>query len=203
MFAWTWLAILAATFVDAVAGDVRSAFGGALGPPDRFAAGSRAVARRSIDALRAGGLVVAAAILVGPSLLSFSARATSVDRSQDRSAQIWTNEVLATLAPNAVVVSWWSYSTPLWYVTIVDGRRPDITIIDDRNRVDMNLLDLNQVIDLYIATRPVYVIRNDPAELDQLEQRYALRPLGAPDASNVFRVTPNVTAALPAAGGRR
>ena len=67
----------------------------------------------------------------------------------------------------------------------------------------MNLLDLNQVIDLYIATRPVYVIRNDPAELDQLGQRYTLRPLGAPDASNVFRVTPNVTAALPAAGGRR
>jgi hypothetical protein len=202
MFAWTWLAILAATFVDAMAGDVRSAFEDALGPSDRHAAGG-ALARRSIEGLRAVGLVVAAAILLGPSLLSFSARATSVDRSQDRSAQIWTNEVLATLAPNAVVVSWWSYSTPLWYVTIVDGRRPDITIIDDRNRVDLNLLDLNQVIDLYIATRPVYVIRNDPAELDQIAERYTLRPLAAPDAPNVFRVTPNATAAVPSAGAWR
>ena len=36
-------------------------------------------------------------------------------------------------APDAVVVSWWSYSTPLWYAQHVEGQRPDI---DDRRRPD-------------------------------------------------------------------
>ena len=33
-------------------------------------------------------------------------------------------------------------------------RRPDICIIDDRNRLDYDLGDLDQVIDRYIATGP-------------------------------------------------
>ena len=38
-----------------------------------------------------------------------------------------------------MVVSWWSYSTPLWYAQIVEGRRPDIFIVDDRTRLDQGL----------------------------------------------------------------
>ena len=34
------------------------------------------------------------------------------------------------LPPNAVIVSWWSYSTPLWHHRWVLGERPDLTIID-------------------------------------------------------------------------
>ena len=40
------------------------------------------------------------------------------------------------MEPNAVIVSWWSYSTPLWYAQVIEGRRPDIDIIDDRTRLD-------------------------------------------------------------------
>ena len=56
---------------------------------------------------------------------------------------------------NAVVVSWWSYSTPLWYAQLVEGRRPDIDIIDDRTRLDRNLGDIYDVIDANLpdATR--------------------------------------------------
>ena len=88
------------------------------------------------------------------------------------------------------MVSWWSYSTTLWYATIVEGRRPDILIIDDRNRVDLNLLELSQVIDIYLGSRPVYLIRNGTSELGALEGRYRIGPIGAPIATNVLRVLP-------------
>ena len=43
------------------------------------------------------------------------------------------------LEPNAVIVSWWSYSTPLWYAQQVEGLRPDIFIVDDRTMLDLDL----------------------------------------------------------------
>jgi hypothetical protein len=83
-----------------------------------------------------------------------------------------------------------SYSTPLWYATIIDDRRPDILVIDDRNRLDLNLGELNDVIARYLPARPVYLIRNGSSELPDVEARYDLVPLGAPTASNVLRVLP-------------
>jgi hypothetical protein len=139
--------------------------------------------------LRPIGLAVVAVLLIAPSLIALPARARLVDRTGDRAAQVWTDEVLAALEPNAVVVSWWSYSTPLWYATIVDGRRPDICIIDDRNRLDYNLGELDQVIDRYIGTRPVYLIRNGSSELGRLTGRYLVDGVGAPSATNLLRVT--------------
>ena len=171
LIAWTWLAILGATIVDA-AGAWRPA---SISP-----------------ILRPIGLVVVAGLLVAPSLLAIPARAGSaaIDRSTDTGGREWTNDVLAALEPNAVVVSWWSYSTTLWYATIVNGRRPDILIVDDRNRVDQNLLELSQVIDLYLGSRPVYLIRNGTSELPALEGRYDVRSAGIPTAPDILRVFP-------------
>ncbi len=192
VLAWTWLAILGASAVDILTardlvpdrnGDVRSGIGGALRPI---------------------GLAVVAVALIAPSFLALSARARLVDRTGDRAAQIWTDEVLGALEPNAVVVSWWSYSTPLWYATIVDERRPDICIIDDRNRLDYALGELDHVIDRYIATRPVYLIRNGSSELGRLAGKYDVRSVGAPTATNLLRVTPvAATAATPAVSSGR
>ena len=39
------------------------------------------------------------------------------------------------------------YSTPLWYAQHVEGRGPDVTIIDDRTRLDEDLGDVTDVID--------------------------------------------------------
>lgn len=191
MFAWTWLAILGASAVDVLIGrdlvpdadgDIRPGLGGVIRPI---------------------GLAVVAILLIAPSFLSLSARARLVDRTGDRAAQTWTDEVLAALEPNAVVVSWWSYSTPLWYATIVDGRRPDICIIDDRNRLDYALGELDHVIDRYIATRPVYLVRNGTSEFGRLTGKYDVRSVGAPTATNLLRVTPVATtaAAMPAGVG--
>ncbi len=192
VLAWTWLAILGASAVDILTardlvpdrnGDIRPGIGGALRPI---------------------GLAVVAVALIAPSFLALSARARLVDRTGDRAAQIWTDEVLGALEPNAVVVSWWSYSTPLWYATIVDERRPDICIIDDRNRLDYALGELDHVIDRYIATRPVYLIRNGSSELGRLAGKYDVRSVGAPTATNLLRVTPvAATAATPAVSSGR
>jgi hypothetical protein len=172
LICWTWLAILAASFVGAM-----------FGPEGN---------RPSIG--RSAAMAITAVILVAPSVLAFSSRALVVDRSHDTSAQIWTQEVLDAVEPNAVVVSWWSYSTPLWYATIVDGLRPDISIIDDRTRLDCNLGELDHVIDLNLPTRPVYLIRNGGSELPALEGRFRLVPVNAPLAGNLLQV-------LPVAGG--
>jgi hypothetical protein len=137
------------------------------------------------------GLVVIAALLIAPSLQALPARARSgaINQSNDRAAQAWTDDVLGALEPDAVVVSWWSYSTPLWYATIVDGRRPDVCVIDDRNRLDYNLGDLDQVIDRYIATRPVYLIRNGSSELPALAGRYTIAEVPTQSAGNLLRAT--------------
>jgi hypothetical protein len=178
VIAWTWLAILAATAVDSLTGhDLAADEEGARGP------GIGGI-------LRPAGVLVVAALLIAPSLLALPARARLVDRTGDRGAQVWTDAVLAALEPDAVVVSWWSYSTPLWYATIVDERRPDICIIDDRNRLDYNLGELDQVIDRYIATRPVYLVRNGNSELGRLTGKYTVANVGGPNAGNLLQVTP-------------
>ena len=92
------------------------------------------------------------------------------------------------MEPNAVIVSWWSYSTPLWYVQRVEGRRPDITIIDDRTRLDENLGGLTDAIDANLGVRPVYVIRLDRREVALLAQRYDLDYIDGVDASALTRV---------------
>ena len=89
---------------------------------------------------------------------------------------------------NAVVVSWWSYSTPLWYAQVIEGRRPDISIIDDRTRLDENLGDIYDVIDRNLPTRPVYVIRVEPSEIAGIAERYEIQPLGGFDPSMLARV---------------
>ena len=192
VLAWTWLAVMAVTIVQLTLGNLPASGSG------------RGLTRRleSFDVARRLAIVLAAAALLLPSLLDLPDRSRTVDRSQDRVAEQWTNDVLSALEPNAVVISWWSYSTPLWYGQIVAGRRPDIEIIDDRNRLDRNLGDLDHVIDLYIADRPVYVIRNDTRELTQLAQRFTLSPLGPAAVSNVFHVTAGTAALAAGEGGR-
>jgi hypothetical protein len=169
-------------------------------PPSRQTSGRLVDRLLSVDLVGGVATTALAAVLIAPTLFALPQRARAVDHTQDRAAERWTDDVMSTLEPNAVVISWWSYSTPLWYGQIVAGRRPDVEIIDDRNRVDRNMGELNEVIDLFIADRPVYVIRNDPGELDQLAQRYTITSLGPSTASNVYRVTPRSAAAVTPAG---
>jgi len=60
------------------------------------------------------------------------------------------------VAENAVIVSWWSASTTLWYGQRVEGLRPDVLIVDDSNRVDNGVTfeQVTDVFDKYLGKSP-------------------------------------------------
>ena len=163
LFAWSWVAVAGAVVAGAVADR--------LGGP-------------RVRAVIAVGL---AAVLLVPTVLALPDRRQAVDRSGDHRMAAWLDEAMANLAPDAVVVSWWSYSTPLWYGTLVEGRRPDLLVVDDSDIVYDGLGSAEAVIDRYLGERPVYVIRSSFADIEQLALRYVLEPVGRP--AGVYRVT--------------
>ena len=106
----------------------------------------------------------------------------------DRAAELWVDRALRVMDEGAVIVSWWSYSTPLWYAQRVEGRRPDLVIIDDRTRLDEGLGDITDVIDAHLGRNPVYVIRDDPLEVALLADRYELIPIDGRDAHSLTQI---------------
>jgi hypothetical protein len=188
--AWTWLAILAATALD-----------GARALARRWTGGSREFARVvPWVSLPAIGATVLAAVLLLQTAIDLPARARQVDESGDIAAQRWLDAALGAMDPNAVVVSWWSYSTPLWYAQHVEGRRPDIRIVDDRTRLDERLGEVTNVVETALAQGlPAYVIRADRTEIAALAARYELDRVGPADGTliRVSRRAIAPTGALP------
>ncbi len=178
LIAWTWIALVVRALIDAV-----------LAPTAPLAelteTGVPSDRRRTTGTVLA---IVAAAILLVPTAFALPERHASVDARDETVARQWVDRVLATLAPDAVVVSWWSYSTPLWYAQHIEGRRPDIRIVDDRTRLDEDLGDYDDVIDANLPERPVYVIREDPAEVAAIARRYITVPVTGPDARFLVQV---------------
>jgi len=162
---WTWLGILAGGVATVVARNL-----GAERRPEPLMA------------------VALAAVIVVPTAVAAPARFQAIDRSRDDVATEWLDHALDVMDQHAVIVSWWSYSTTLWYAQLIQGRRPDIDIIDDRTRLDRNLGDITDVIDAYLPTRPVYVIRIEDSEILELDARYELQYLEAPSALGLTRV---------------
>ena len=109
---------------------------------------------------------------------------------------------LAALEPDAVIVSWWNYSTALWYGHLVEGKRPDVKIIDDRTVLDEGYGTAQHAIDAFLGTRPVYLIRID-SDLPQYRALYDLEPVaGIPSQPSgvVYRVLPLAGHVWPGAG---
>jgi hypothetical protein len=128
------------------------------------------------DFLRAAVAIVVATAVLLPILAGVPATLARVDRSADRHAERWVASVLPRLEQDAVIVSWWSYSTPLWYAQFVEGQRPDVFVVDDRTMLDRQLGDADDVIDRFLGQRPVYLIRLG-RDLGYFEERYVLEPL--------------------------
>ncbi len=102
-------------------------------------------------------------------------------------ARSYVDEAFRAFAQDATVVSWWRYSTPLWYGTIVEGRRPDLRVVDDRTRLDEGLGSVADVIRAALPTRPVYVIQG-AVEIRKLQEGFVLEPVFAPADTVVYRV---------------
>jgi Protein of unknown function (DUF2723) len=163
LIAWTWLAILAAALVDQLA-EVRG------GRPLPAVAGLLAV------------------LLLVPMVGASAGTFRDVDRSNDRQAASWLDDTLPRLEPNAVVVSWWSYSTPLWYAQRVEGLRPDIVIVDDRTRLDQDLGSVTDVIDANLGHRPVYVMRETDPQIQEITDRYDVEDIAPAGQTWLVRV---------------
>ena len=113
------------------------------------------VARRRLATAAAAVVVILAALLPSAALVSGY---RSHDQSANRAADDWVASVHAQLPPNAVLISWWSYSTPLWYHRWILGERPDVTIIDERNILDDGYRTMHNAILAHIGRRPVFVV---------------------------------------------
>ncbi|MEW5990071.1 MAG: DUF2723 domain-containing protein [Chloroflexota bacterium] len=198
LWGWTWLGVLAGVVVEQLAdGEVEATNAQAGGEVEAAAAQAGGPEGRP-PAPRVGGgverampgLVATAlgAVLLAPAIADFDARAAAADRSGDVSARRWVDAALSQIEEDAVVVSWWSTSTVLWYATLVEGERRDITIVDDRTRIDLGYGEATDVIDRFFGTRPVYVIRANAHDLGLVLERFVLEPLAAEPAENVFRV---------------
>ena len=112
-------------------------------------------ARRRLAGVAGGIVLLLTASLPAASLLTGYA---AHDQSENRDADEWVASVYEQLPPNAVVVSWWSYSTPLWYHRWVLGERPDVTIIDERNILDDGYRTMRNAIRSHFGERPVFVV---------------------------------------------
>jgi hypothetical protein len=140
--------------------------------------------------LRVIGSLLIGAALLAPVLATVPPRYDQLDRSGPTDGRKWLEAVLPQLDADAVIVSWWTYSTALWYAQFVDGARPDVRVVDDSTVVAEGLGTAQNAIDLYLPERPVYLVRI-AGDLPEFERRYVLDRLSGPDLSGhgqVFRV---------------
>ncbi len=178
-FVWTWFGLLACTLVDVVLPGPA--------PADAPGAGATTRAGRRRTLLPIALATAFAVAMLVPSATGLSATWQAADQSGDHDAQVWLDQAFSAMSPNAVVISWWSYSTPMWYGEYVDGRRTDIKIIDDSNVVWDHLGSIPDIIDGYLGSRPVYVIRASVSDIENLAHQFAIQPVGRPD--NLYLVT--------------
>ena len=176
LLAWLWLGVLAAAIVDRAVGLADTEEPELEEDPSQR--------RRQL-----GPAATLAFILLLPTIDAFSLRADQLDRSTDTSARRWLDAMFETLPENSVVVSWWSYSTALWYGQHVEGRRPDIMIIDDRTLLDLRLGEAADAVATFLDKRPVYVIRANGNDLGLILRRFDLEPLANQTLYNVWHVT--------------
>lgn len=138
-------------------------------------------------AYRSAAVGLVAVLLVGV-LWPLPERYARLDASDEAFGREWLEAAFAALEPEAAVISWWSFSTPLWYGRWVEGRRDDIVIVDDRDVNDDGFGTAEAAVDHFLNERPTYLIRLD-RDLPAFEGRYVLeRVESVPAPGKLFRV---------------
>jgi transmembrane protein TMEM260 (protein O-mannosyltransferase) len=114
------------------------------------------VGRRRAAIAAGAAVVLFGAMLPAAGLITLYGERS--ESAANRDADAWVASVQEALPADAVLVSWWSYSTPLWYHRWVLGERPDVKIIDERNIIDDGYGTIDAAIQAYLGRRPVYVV---------------------------------------------
>ncbi len=180
LWVWTWLGILAADVAYA-AGIAGASILGRL-RRIRFE-------NEPIDLAAGAAAIVLGVVMLWPAVSTLGARRVAVDRSGDTHARAWLAQVLPLLPENAVLVSWWSTSTPLWYAQKVEARRPDIFVVDDRTMLDLDLGRAPDVIRRYLGEhRPVYVIRLPGRDTEELTAQFDMQVIAGDGSDAVWEV---------------
>ncbi len=81
-----------------------------------------------------------------------------VDLSDDWSTRQQSEEILQQVKPNALVFGWWDTVPGMQYLQLVEGLRPDVTLI---NRFLIGGDDMNRLILSELGRRPIYI--NNPS----------------------------------------
>ena len=153
--------------------------------------GAKVVVQRLAPATRplarAAFAVLMAVVLIVPAVATVPTRFRAIDESTNVGSRAWLASLATALPQDAVVVSWWSYSTPLWYAQYVEGWRPDVTIIDDRTILDQNLGSAEQVVADYVGKRPVFLIRL-PQDYAPFKLKYDMQELPGVNGQQLLQV---------------
>jgi hypothetical protein len=96
------------------------------------------------------------------------------DRSRDRTASAYVDAVLAALPPDAAILTFWGGATPLWHARFVDGRRPDVVVVDDTNIIYEGWGTRERRIAALICERPVFIVRPEDAQLASTRVEFRL-----------------------------
>jgi hypothetical protein len=107
---------------------------------------------RSVQAAR-NQKVLQGAIL-GVVLLAAAVTWPQVDLSGDRAPRLVAEEILATVEEDAVIFGWWETIPPVQYLQLIEGRRPDVEIV---NRFLITGDDMYLFIQAEIDRRPIYI----------------------------------------------
>jgi hypothetical protein len=167
LVAISWLAVTAGVVIDVVEASPL------LQNDD---AGIRFAALRLVASAAVGIALVAPAVIAAPTTRLV------VDQSADTRAADWSRWAFQVVEPDAVLVTWWGFSTPLWYRQLILGERPDVRVIDDRTRLDESLGSVDDVIRANLGRWPVYLVRLDEDTID-LEQRWQVEVVLDPDGT--------------------
>ena len=153
--------------------------------------------RAAVYRVAASGLV---AVLLLVAVLPLPDRFARMDASDETYGRRWLEATFAALEPEAAVVSWWSYSTPMWYGRWVEGRREDIVIVDDRDVLDDGYGSAEGAVDRFLDERPTYIIRLDK-DLPRFRARYELEHVDTVRGpGQLYKVTGRREQADPGAG---
>lgn len=120
---------------------------------------------------RAAGpaIALAAVILAGVQVAS---TLPTVDLSGDRSARAYVDALFGALPPNAVILSFWGPSPPLWHAQLVLGERPDVLVVDDTNIVYEGWGTREARIASVICSRPVFILPVNEGILKPTREQY-------------------------------
>ena len=157
LVAWMACGVLVAVALDGLARVLAALLRGRARPLPTVVAGAAGVAL--------------AAMLVVTNL-------PAADMSHERGADDFSSALFAALPANAALLSFWGPSPALWYAQLVDGKRPDVLIVDDTNIVYEGWGTREARLASLICTRPVYALRSSGQDLVTMQADYTTTEVG-------------------------